>query len=207
MALVKLNNRGVRSATTFGSITGLGSMVFIKKQTASSSSTISFVDGTSDVVLDDTYKEYMFIFKDIHGSDEGGSNLTFNLSVDSGSNYNVAKTSTQFLAEHLENGTYPSLSYRTGSDLAQGTGFEVIHRASDFSNADESACGYIHLFNPSSTTFVKHYIGRTSSAGAARSHDSFMAGYGNTTSAVDAVQFKNNSGTMDSGTIKLYGIV
>jgi len=204
MALVKLNNRGVRSATTFGSITGLGSMTFIKKLTASSSSTLSFVDGSSDVVLDDTYKEYVFTFKDIHGSASGS--LTFNLSVDSGSNYNVAKTSTQFLAEHGEDDSFASLGYRTGGDLAQGTGFERIHRSSDFSNADESACGYIHLFDPSSTTFVKHYIGRTSSAGAARSHDSFMAGYGNTTSAVDAVQFKMDDGNIDAGDICLYGI-
>ena len=204
MALVKLNNRGVRSATTFGSITGLGSMTFIKKLTASSSSTLSFVDGTSDVVLDDTYKEYVFTFKDIHGSASGS--LRFNLSVDSGSNYNVAKTSTQFLAEHGEDDSFASLSYRTGGDLAQGTGFEIIHRSSDFSNADESACGYIHLFDPSSTTSVKHYIGRTSSAGAARSHDSFMAGYGNTTSAVDAVQFKMDDGNIDAGDICLYGI-
>ena len=96
MALVKLNNRGVRSATTFGSITGLGSMVFIKKQTASSSATISFVDGTSDVVLDDTYKEYLFTFNNMHPA-TSGVDFQFNLSIDGGSNYNATKTSTLLL--------------------------------------------------------------------------------------------------------------
>ena len=203
MGLVKLNDRGVRSATAFGSVSG-GSMTFIKKLTASSSATLSFVDGASDVVLDNTYKEYLFIYTDIHGS-TGGS-LSFNLSIDSGSNYNIAKTSTFFLAEHGEDDTFASLGYQTGSDLAQGTGFQIIHRSSDYTNADESVCGFLHIFNPSSTTFVKHFISRTSSAGAARSHDSFMAGYGNTTSAVDAIQFKMDAGNIDSGDICLYGI-
>jgi len=203
MSIVKLNNRGVRSATTFGSISALGEMRFIKKLTASSSATLSFVDGSSDVVLDNTYKEYVFTFKDIHGSAEGS--LTFNLSVDSGSNYNVTKTTTHFLAEHGEDDSFNSLGYRTGDDLAQATGFKTIHRSTEF-NADESACGYLHIFNPSSTTFVKHFIARTSSAGAARSHDSYIAGYGNTTSAVDAVQFKMDSGNIDAGDICLYGI-
>ena len=181
-----------------------GSMTFIKKLTASSSGTLSFVDGSSDVVLDSTYKEYIFMFKDIHGSAE--SELTFNMSVDSGSNYNVTKTSTFFLGEHAENGSFSSVAYQSGSDLAQGTGFKTLQRSTDFADADQSAAGILHLFNPSSTTFVKHFISRIQSYGVARSHDSFAAGYGNTTSAVDAVQFKMSSGNIDSGTITLYGI-
>ena len=181
-----------------------GSTTLIKTLTASSSGTLSFVDGTSDVVLDSTYKEYLFIFNNIHGSAEG--QLTFNLSADSGSNYNVTKTTTHFIGEHGEDGTFSSVAYQTGDDLAQGTGFKKIHRSTDFGNADESASGFLHLFNPSSTTFVKHFMARTASAGVARAHDSYIAGYGNTTSAVDAVQFKMSDGNIDAGVIQLIGI-
>ena len=100
MALIKLNNRGVRNVSAFGSVAG-GSMTFIKKLTASSSATLSFVDGTSDVVLDDTYKEYLFTFNNIHPETDN-TILKFNASVDSGSNYNVTKTTTSFDAFHSE---------------------------------------------------------------------------------------------------------
>ena len=199
MSIVKLNNRSVKDVTAFGSITSLGSLTHIATQTASSSASISFTSG-----IDSTYKEYIFYFVNIHGSAE--SELTFNMSVDSGSNYNVAKTSTFFLGEHAENGSFSSVAYQTGSDLAQGTGFKTLQRSTDFADADQSASGTLHLFNPSSTTFVKHFISRIQSYGVARSHDSFAAGYGNTTSAVDALQFKMSSGNIDSGQILLFGL-
>ena len=206
MALVKLNNRGVRSATTFGSITGLGSMVFIKKVTASSSATVSFVDGTSDVVLDDTYKEYLFTFNNIHPSAQ--QFFTFNLSVDSGSNYNVTKTSTYFYADHNESDSEALLAYRTADDLAQSTAFQTLCSGDNMGlENDENLTGYLHLYNPSSTTFVKHFMARTMfNSQADFAFDSFIAGYGNTTSAVDAVQFKMASGNIDAGDICLYGI-
>ncbi len=215
MALVKLNNKAVSNATAFGSITSLGSMTFIKKLTASSSATLSFVDGTSDVVLDDTYKEYMFTFNNIHPGTEG-TEFGFNMSVDSGSNYNVAKTTTFFYAYHYEDdsggGNPAGLSYHGGGDLAQGTGFQQL--ATD-QGADNDAClaGILHLFNPSSTTFVKHFIAQTSeyylSDGAyanSRSNPNYIAGYGNTTSAVNAIRFQMSSGNIDAGDICLYGI-
>ena len=205
MALVKLNNRGVRSATTFGSITGLGSMVFIKKQTASSSSTISFVDGTSDVVLDDTYKEYLFTFNNIHPATDQ-ADFYFNVSIDSGSNYNVAKTTTHVLVYHNEAGSATSLGYDDGEDLAQGTGFQNLGDNVGNDN-DQCLSGSLHLFNPSSTTFVKHFISRTN---LVTHHDycvsGIVAGYANSTSAVDAVQFKMSTGNIDAGDICLYGI-
>ena len=123
MSIVKLNNRGVRSATTFGSISNLGSMVLIKKVTASSSSTVSFVDGTSDVVLDNTYKEYLFTFNNIHPS--ATSYFQFNASIDTGSNYNVTKTTTAFYAQHKEDDE-TGFAYSTGADLAQGTGVQKL---------------------------------------------------------------------------------
>ena len=204
MSIVKLNNRGVRSATTFGSITGLGSMVFIKKQTASSSSTIDFVDGTSDVVLDDTYKEYLFTFNNLHVS-ASSTELRFQASTNTGSSYGVATTTTAFMAEQGESDD-PSLGYRTGSDHAQDTG--TIQLSENFGNDnDQSGSGYMHLFNPSSTTFVKHFIAQIHSSHSLDYADhSFKAGYVNTASAVDAIQFSMGSGNIEAGDICLYGI-
>ena len=205
MSIVKLNNNGVKNATAFGSITGLGSIVFIKKLTASSSSTLSFVDGSSDVVLDNTYKEYLFTFKNIHPSIDNAE-FGFNLSVDSGSNYNVTKTSSGFVAYHNESGSDAALGYDAQMDLAQSTGLQLLTRDLGNDN-DQNASGYLHLFNPSSTTFVKHYIGVSNEAQLQDYIQTYhIAGYGNTTSAVDAVQFKMSSGNIDAGDICLYGI-
>jgi len=200
MALVKLNNRGVRSATTFGSISALGEMRFISKQTASSSATISFTSG-----IDSTYKEYLFTFKDIHpGTDN--KVLQFQCSIDGGSNYNTTMTTTFFIAGHNEGDTATDLSYKTGGDQAQGTSFQRIS-ASIGADNDQSVSGYLHLFNPASTTFVKHFIVTTQGATASdESENSYCAGYVNTTSAVDAVQFSMASGNIDAGDICLYGI-
>jgi len=203
MSIVKLNNRGVRSVTAFGSLSS-GAMTFIKKLTASSSATLSFVDGSSDVVLDNTYKEYLFTFKNIHPA-TNNANFTFNMSIDSGSNYNVNKTTTFFYAYHNEGGSATALQYRTDYDL-DGTGFHIL--AAEVGNGDdETASGYVHLFNPSSTTFVKHFLSRASHyQGSNYMIDNNTAGYGNTTSAVDAIQFKMSSGNIDAGDICLYGI-
>jgi len=205
MALVKLNNRGVRSVTDFGGTTALGTYKFIKKVTASSSSTISFVDGSSSVVLDDTYKEYLFTFKNIHPS--ANQNFEFNVSIDTGSNYNVAKTTSFFRAQHLEGGSSQVFSYETGDDLAQGTGVARISNLCGTEN-DMNVSGYLYLFNPSSTTFVKHFMSRVNSTftSSDATVDLHMAGYANTTSAVDAVQFSFTSGNIDAGDICLYGI-
>jgi hypothetical protein len=205
MALVKLNNRGVRSASAFGSITGLGSMVFIKKQTASSSSTISFVDGTSDVVLDDTYKEYLFTFNNMH-PETNSRYFGFKGSINTGSAYGVATTSTVARAYHNESGSPSDLEYESGLDLAQGTG--LINLSTSVGNGNDECCsGYLHLFNPSSTTFVKHFTASVQGyEGGDYSIVQYVAGYINTTSAVDAIQFSYSSGDTDAGDICLYGI-
>ena len=205
MSIVKLNNQGVKNATAFGSITGLGSMTFIKKLTASSSATLSFVDGASSVVLDNTYKEYLFTFNNMHPATNDAS-FTFNMSVDSGSNYNVTKTTTTHRAYHAEDDSEAVLEYDTGQDLAQSTAFQGILRFIGNGN-DECGSGTLHIFNPSSTTFVKHFIASGNTYyGGDYSFNDFTAGYGNTTSAVDAIQFKMSSGNIDSGDICLYGI-
>jgi len=206
MSIVKLNNQGVKNATAFGSITGLGSMIFIKKLTASSSATLSFVDGSNGVVLDDTYKEYVFTFKNIHPANDDQTIFQVNMSIDGGSNYNVTKTTTHFIAQHAESDAEASLEYRSAGDLAQSTSFQPL-TVDIGGDADQSTSGYLQLFNPSSTTFVKHFTSTMSAA--QRSNymvESFVAGYGNTISAVDAIQFKFETGNIDAGDICLYGI-
>ena len=205
MALVKLNNRGVRSATTFGSISNLGSMIFIKKQTASSSSTIDFVDGTSDVVLDNTYKEYLFTFNNIHPATDQ-VNFQFQGNVAGGSGYNETITSTHFNSIHDEADSETALGYQAGLDQAQGTGFQSLTNSIGNDN-DQQTSGYLRLFNPSSTTFVKHWTANFNDAHYQNySSNNFSAGYFNTTSAIDEIQFKMSSGNIDAGDICLYGI-
>ena len=206
MSIIKLNNNGVKNATAFGSaVTSLGSMIFIKKLTASSSATLSFVDGSSSVVLDNTYKEYLFTFKDIHpATDDVG--FMFNLSIDGGSNYNVTKTTTYFNAFHNEGDTLTSVQY-SDYDLAQNTGNQYLANDSVGNDNDQCASGFLHLFNPSSTTFVKHFIARVNHTHENQfTVDQNIAGYANTTSAVDGVRFSMESGNIDAGDICLYGI-
>jgi hypothetical protein len=183
-----------------------GSMVFIKKLTASSSANLSFVHGASGVVLDSTYKEYLFTYNNIHPQ-TNNAQFNINFSADSGSNYNVQKTNTIFLSQHGESTeTSVGIFYKDTLDLANGTGNLMINVDSG-SDADQSTSGYITVFNPSSTTFVKHFISNNNySQSGDYSIQSFVAGYGNTTSAINAVQFNMNTGNIDAGDICLYGI-
>ena len=200
MAIIKLNNRAVKDATAVGSITGLGDLVFISRSTASSSASVSITSG-----INSTYKEYIFVFNNIHPATDN-ANLQFNMSIDGGSNYNVTKTSTHFRAFHTESGSSTGLGYRTGDDLAQGTGYQTLVLEGGNDN-DANSVGILHLFDPSSTTFVKHFIftGMTDASGDT-ARPTYVAGYGNTTSAINAVDFKMHSGNIDSGTIDLYGV-
>ena len=189
------NNNGIEAGDVGGSL------VLISEQTASSSANISFTSG-----IDSTYKEYVFKFINIHPA-SNDVDLTFNGSADTGSNYNVTKTTTFFHAYHDEADNNTALGYDTSSDLAQSTAFQVIHQGVG-NNNDNCSVGFLHLFNPSDTTFVKHFIitsNRLSSGGFGV--NTYVAGYFNTTSAIDAIQFKMSSGNIDSGTIKMYGVV
>ena len=204
MALIKLNNKAVSNATSFGSISSLGSMIFIKKLTASSSATLSFVDGSDGVVLDDTYKEYVFTFNNIHPATDG-SQFQINFR-DGDTDYDAVKTTTFFQAYHQESGGSAGLQYATALDLAQSTSFQNITGSLGNQN-DECGSGIVELFNPSSTTFVKHFITRENGQQYnEQSVSVFTAGYCNTTSAIDGVQFKMSSGNIDAGDICLYGI-
>ena len=205
MSIVKLSNRGVRNVSEFGSLAP-GSMVFIKKVTASSDGDISFVDGTSDVVLDDTYKEYIFTYNNMHPSVDAAKFL-FQGNAAGGSGYNETITSTFFYAYHAEADDESGMSYYGGGDQAQGTAFQRLNSGGPGTDNDQSASGYLHLFNPSDTTFVTHFIARNSTYQNSDdvNHD-FIAGYFNTTSAIDEIQFKFDSGNIDAGDICLYGI-
>ena len=200
MSINVCNNNSMSAITSLPSGVGGGSLVLIATQTASSSSTISFTSG-----IDSTYKEYIFKIIDIHPATDGAS-FQFNMSIDTGSNYNVTKTTTYFTAYNYESGGTPAVSYASNVDLAQSTAFQNVNSGVGSDN-DQCAVGTLHLFDPSNTTFVKHFLtcGNTYESSDLNSNV-FVAGYGNTTSAVDAVQFKFSSGNIDSGTIKLYGV-
>jgi hypothetical protein len=196
-----LNNNSIANVTSYNAAVATGNMVLISSQTASASASISFTTG-----IDSTYKEYQFWFINMHPSIN--SHFTFNLSTDNGSNYNVTKTTTDFGAYHTEDDTSTLLGYDDVSDLAQSTSFQRItsHGGINTGN-DECISGSLQLFNPASTTYVKHFISNANHVHASLySINSFMAGYGNTTSAVNAVQFKFASGNIDDGTILMFGI-
>jgi len=186
----------------------LGAMTLIKTITLSSAAgNITFAHGASSVVLDGTYPIYKFVYTNIHPATDGAS---FLVNFRDGSTaYDATKTTTKFSTYQQEDAGESSgdrFAYQASGDLAQGTGFQQLSNSTGNAN-DEVSSGEMLLFNPSSTTFVKHFIARTSSVhDASAEQDHYVAGYCNVTAAIDGVQFKFNSGNIDLGTIKLYGI-
>ena len=189
------------TAVPEGAVEG-GSMVLLSTQTATTgTASIEFTSGITS-----SYKEYLFIFNNIKPSSDG-VNFQFNLSTDNGSNYNVTKTSTFFETYHDEADTATSLNYKTSTDLAQSTAYQVIS-APQGNGTDESLSGTLQIFNPSDTTYVKHFIARISSYNSADyAGEQNVAGYGNTTSAINAIDFQFASGNIDAGTIQMFGIL
>ena len=188
------NNNGIEAGDVGGS------MVLISTSTASSSSTIDFTSG-----IDSTYKEYIFKFFDIHPATNDQS---FAFQVDTGTNtsYNQTITSTFFNAQHDESDSNTYFMYRTTGDQAQGTSFQRLTEGTGNDN-DQSCSGTLHLFDPSNTTFVKHFIANTHNAHQGDyAMNNFIAGYVNTTTALTRVRFKFESGNIDAGTFKLYGV-
>jgi hypothetical protein len=195
------------SAITNSSVTGItvlpnvsDGITFISSQTASNSASISFTSG-----LTSTYKAYKFVFVNIKPATDGAT-FQFNMSLDAGTNYNVTKTTTAFRAIHDEADASTQLAYRTDFDLAQSTAYQYLIEAVG-NGADECASGTLQLFNPSSTTYVKHFISNFNGYYSADySFNYYIAGYGNTTSAINAIRFNFDSGNISTGTIYLYGI-
>ena len=205
MSIVTYNNRNIANISA---IPGAAkALTHIKTLTASSSSTLSFVDGSSDVVLDNTYPIYLFKFINMHPASDSQA-FQFQGSTDGGSNYNTSMQTTLFRAYHYQDGTSgQALQYRD-LDQANGTSFQRITDNIGGGN-DECCVGMMHLFSPSSTTFLKHFLFNMqehNATGDGVSLNMFTSGYFNTTSAIDAIQFKFVSGAIESGTIKLYGI-
>jgi len=196
MSLIKLNDRAVKDVTQFGSISSLGSLTHISTATASSSASIEFTSG-----IDSTYKEYVFYFVNIHPATNNVT-LQFQCSTDGGSNYNTTLTSTIFRTYHEENDASAGLGYKTDQDQAQGTGFQIISQSIS-NNNDDCFGGNLSLFNPSSTTYVKHYMSRVV---ANYVTEAYTAGYFNTTSSINAIRFQMSSGNIDSGQILLFGV-
>ena len=184
---------------------GLGSQILISEATASASSSISFTSG-----IDSTYDIYKFEFINIHPATDAVY-FQFNLSTDGGSNYNVTKTTTSFEAYHNESDSATNLRYATANDLAQSTSDQRLTDLIPTGAGEDDMCasGYLHLFNPASSVYVKNFIASVQANIAGGSNYSWIshtAGYGNTTSAVNAIIFRTSSGNIDAGTIKMYGI-
>ena len=199
MSLIRLKNNALDNLTSFEGSASLGDMVLVSSATASSSASIEFTLGN--------YKEYKFFFVNLHPSNNAVQ-PEINFSTDNGSNYNVIKTTTTFRAYHRENDVDTALSYTTGEDLAQSTAFQQI--ANSLGNGDDESCsGFLHLFNPSSTTFVKHFMSRasyTNSSEPTFQIDYYLAGYANTTSALTNIKFQMSSGNIDDGKILMFGL-
>ena len=199
MALVKYNNRSIINVTALDSIAS-GAMTLIATNTISSGvSSSSFTSG-----IDSTYDTYLFKFINLHFS--ANDNAFFVKFRDGGSDFDATKTSTFFFAQHKEDASGGAVSYDSDRDLAQSTGGHFLHLTT-LSDNDASNSGEMFLFNPSSTTFVKHFIARVQGmSGAPKTVDAFTAGYANVTAAIDGVEFSSSSGTIDSGVIKMYGL-
>lgn len=183
-----------------GALTNASGEVLLSSRTASSSATIDF---TSSITS--TYKIYKFRFVDLHPETDG-SIFRFQANAAGGSGFNETITSTDFESFHNEGDDTTGLSYQANQDQAQGTSFQTLTNSCG-ADADQCISGELFLFDPSNTTFVKHFICRTQSANDANySFDVFVSGYFNTTTAIDEVQFKMSSGDIDSGIINMYGI-
>lgn len=202
MAIKVANNQSLTAITALPAAVSGGAMTLLETQTASSSATISFTSN-----IDSTYDKYVFKFYDIHPATDD-TRLTFQSDTGTNTNYNQTITSTCFQAKHSEADDDSGLAYQTGNDQAQGTAFQRITDSIGNAN-DASAVGSLYIFNPSSSTYVKHFMCRTQhmvGSSGVGSKDLYYAGYFNTTTALTRFQFKMASGNIDAGTIKLYGI-
>jgi hypothetical protein len=188
------NGSGVLSSVNAGFYDALK---LLSTQTASNSASLSFTSG-----IDSTYKEYIFRFYNINAA-ASDPDFSFQVNASGESGYNETITSTVFRAYHNEANSTATIDYTTGQDQAQGTAYQCIARNVN-SGADECAAGELHLYNPSSTVYVKHFHARTS-GNADYVMDTWAGGYINVTAAITQIDFKMSSGNFD-GTIKMYGV-
>ena len=195
-----INDTSVASVTELENVSTGGAFNLISEQTASASAEIEFSSG-----IDSTYPIYMFEYISCHPSTDQ-VRWSFNFSTDGGSSYNVTKTSTFIYHLHRENDAQATFAYNGDPALAQQTGDQRLNDNIS-NNNDCTVSGTMFLYDPSSTTFVKNFMARGNAARAEPlSEETFVAGYGNTTSAINAIKFYFSSGNIDSGTVKMYGI-
>ena len=188
---------------------GLGAITFIKELNTSggAAANMTFHHGTSSVVLDSTYPIYKFVFINMHPATNAVFWLFQANAVDA-SGFNEQITSTTFRGVNTESSANGQVDYIASTDQANGTAFQYLQSDGDIKTDNDSCIsGELLIFNPSSTTFPTHFISRTNHmVNNSQSSDNHIAGYFNTTAAIDEFQFKFNSGNIESGTIKLYGI-
>ena len=183
-------------------------LTFITSKTAptdAASGELLFVHGADDVVLDNTYDEYQFYFVNLHPSVDAAK-VMWQPSIDQGSSYGVTTTSTFIQTYHSEADGNETLSYNETYDAAQDAGVLYLSDGVGYDN-DQSASGIFTLYDPSSDTYVKHFVAQVQHVSAGNTCNiSRSSGYVNTTSDVDAVKFFFNSGNIDLGTIYMYGV-
>ena len=197
MAINFANNSSLANITSLPASISGGGLTLVSSQTASASASLEFS-------MDSTYDSYVFKFINIHLA--SNTPFSFQGSTDGGSSYGVTITSTNFFSRHNESDTTTGLSYSSANDLAQSTSFQRL-ATDQGTNNDENMSGYLQIYNPSSTTFVKHFIARTQSAQASDySMERYVAGYFNSTLAINSIQFKAETGNIDDGIIKMYGV-
>ena len=200
MALTKISNQSLSSISSLPATLPTGALTLLSTQTASSSASISFTSG-----IDSTYDSYVFKFINIHPATDQ-TFLTFQADTGTNTNYNQTVTTSYFTAYHNEGGSSTALTYNTSYDLAQSTDFITIADRTGTDN-DQSISGTLQIFQPSSSTFVKHFIADTNCYEQSDfSSRVFVGGYFNITTAITRFQFKMSSGNIDSGVIKLYGV-
>ena len=199
-----INDASVASVTALAQVSAGDGITLISSQTASASASLSFTTG-----IDSTYRTYLFKWINCHPA-TNRAHFQFNMSTDGGSSYNVTKTSTFFQGAHGEVYDDTEFNYNESFDLAQSTSYQVLAHALG-NGGDEATSGELYLFSPSNTSFVKHFLARNirqsqDGTGSPYQGNDYIGGYGNNTSAVNAISFQMSSGNIDAGTILMYGI-
>ena len=184
-----------------------GSLILLSTQTASASASISFTSG-----IDSTYDSYMFKFINIHPGTDWNNWFAFQVSINGGTSYGISATTSTYRAYHNEADSQTGLGYLDPPDYSQTSSTQFIRLCEDTSsaNADDNLSGVLQIYNMASTTQKKHFLAssnsNTTKVGQNYCLNWYGGGYFDTTSDLDAIQFKMNSGNIDAGIIKMYGV-
>ena len=177
------------------------SHTLLRTATASSSSTLSFTSR-----IDSTFDVYEFHFTNMHPADDDAL-FQFQVNAAGASGFNETITSTGFSSWHNEGDTSSGLGYEVNLDQGNGTGYQTILTVQAGNDADQASSGVLTLYAPSSKTYVKQFT----SVGNTAHYVQYsivlrIAGYINVTAPIDEISFKFDSGNIDAGVIKMYGV-